>query len=311
MQTSQTFRVAIVGAGMTGLTAARALTSAGVAPVLFDKGRAVGGRLATRHSRAGFQFDHGAQMLPAASPEFRALLESAQQAGAAERWPLAEGRAEYVGTPGMQGLAQHMAQGLDIRQGVEVPSIEPGGHGWRVGGEDFDRVICTVPAPQAIALLAATPGMTEPLRAVVMDPNLTLMLALPGGAGARVVTREDTGDEIAWLACDSAKRGRSVAGCWVAQANADWSRAHLELEKDEIAARMLPMVCARIGADPAQVLYAAGHRWRYATASVPLGQPFHALDNTLFLGGDWALSERAEGGWTSGRAMAAAVLASR
>jgi len=38
----------VIGAGMTGLTAAGVLQARGWAVVLLDKGRAVGGRMATR-----------------------------------------------------------------------------------------------------------------------------------------------------------------------------------------------------------------------------------------------------------------------
>lgn len=39
--------IAIIGAGMAGLTCARGLADAGLHPVVFDKGRGIGGRLAT------------------------------------------------------------------------------------------------------------------------------------------------------------------------------------------------------------------------------------------------------------------------
>ena len=51
-------RVAIIGAGMAGLAAARLLREAGAGCMIFDKSRGLGGRMATR--RAGdFSFDHG------------------------------------------------------------------------------------------------------------------------------------------------------------------------------------------------------------------------------------------------------------
>ena len=58
-------RVAVIGGGITGLTCARALADAGHAVTVFDKGRGVGGRLATRRTDDGLRFDHGAQVLPA------------------------------------------------------------------------------------------------------------------------------------------------------------------------------------------------------------------------------------------------------
>jgi predicted NAD/FAD-dependent oxidoreductase len=121
-------------------------------------------------------------------------------------------------------------------------------------------------------------------------------------------TRRAPEDSIAWLALDSAKHGRPGPAAWVAQASADWSRTHLECDKDEIATRMLPLVCDRLGIAQDTVLHAVAHRWRYAHASTPLGRPFLSDSGTLFAGGDWALSNRAEGAWASGRAMARAVL---
>jgi hypothetical protein len=51
--------VAILGAGIAGATAARRLADAGLKVRVFDKGRGVGGRMATRRIGA-IQFDHGA-----------------------------------------------------------------------------------------------------------------------------------------------------------------------------------------------------------------------------------------------------------
>jgi len=122
-------RVAIVGTGMAGLACARRLASAGVAPVLFDKGRGPGGRLATRRAE-GLQFDHGAQYVTARDPGFAGVLQGLQTQGVAAPWPDGSGRTRLVGVPGMSGLARAMAQGLDVRQQRQVTSIRPVGTGW-------------------------------------------------------------------------------------------------------------------------------------------------------------------------------------
>ena len=301
-------RVAIIGAGLAGLAAARVLREAGLAPVNYDKGRGVGGRLSTRRADGGLQFDHGAQYLPATDAGFAAALREAEDAGAATQWHLPTG-AKTVGLPGMSGLAKHFADGADIRQGVEIQSLQQDSAGWTIAGEPYDRVICTVPAPQAARLLGPDHPLTEALLGVVMDPNLTLMLALPA-SGAAFETHRDAEDDIAWLALDSAKHKRPGPQCWVAQAGLAWSKDNLEHDKPEIANRMLPMVCKRLGADPDDALYVSAHRWRYAQASTPLGEPFLNTD-TLYVGGDWALSSRAEGAWLSGTAMAHALLETR
>ena len=66
-------RVAIIGAGMSGLACARRLVDAGLSPVVFDKGQGIGGRMATRRVD-GLQFDHGAQYVTAQDSGFAAVL---------------------------------------------------------------------------------------------------------------------------------------------------------------------------------------------------------------------------------------------
>lgn len=304
-------RVAIIGAGLAGLTAAQGLLKAGLTPIVFDKGRGVGGRLSTRRAEGGLQFDHGAQYVSARSPEFDAFLREVEKAGAAGRWTLDDGRERLVGTPGMSAIAKYQARRVDIRQGVEISVLKRDSGGWSVAGERFDRLISTVPAVQAVRLIGSAHPATEALNSVVMEPSLTLMLSLPARSDLPFRTRRNASDDIAWLALDSSKPGRTASDCWVAQASVDWSRAHLECDKAEIAARMLPLVCKRLGVDPAAANYASGHRWRFARATRPLGRPVLNCGDNLFFGGDWSLSDRAEGAWQSGKSLAQAVLESR
>ncbi|TGN44114.1 FAD-dependent oxidoreductase, partial [Paracoccus liaowanqingii] len=69
---SERIRVAIIGAGLAGLTCAGRLAQAGLSVTLFDKGRGPGGRLATRRADDGLRFDHGALWLAARDPGFAA-----------------------------------------------------------------------------------------------------------------------------------------------------------------------------------------------------------------------------------------------
>jgi NAD(P)-binding Rossmann-like domain len=77
--------VLVVGAGMAGVTAAAELQRAGRRVLVLDKGRAVGGRLASRRVGAA-TFDHGAQFITARMPRFAALIEQCREAGVVEEW---------------------------------------------------------------------------------------------------------------------------------------------------------------------------------------------------------------------------------
>lgn len=68
--------VAVVGAGIAGLTASRALRDHGLSVTVFEKSRGPSGRMSTRRVDGGrVQFDHGAQYFTARDPAFRRQVE--------------------------------------------------------------------------------------------------------------------------------------------------------------------------------------------------------------------------------------------
>ncbi|WP_270939203.1 NAD(P)-binding protein, partial [Falsiroseomonas oryzae] len=151
--------VAIVGAGLAGLACAKTLAAHGLSARLFDKGRAAGGRMATRRVEAAgrtLDFDHGAQYLTARHALFRATLEASH----ARPWP---DESRRVGVPRMSTIPRALAEGLDLTVAREVTEIAGGPGAWslrhvpgqrgRAGdapAEDgpFDAVVLAVPAPQ-------------------------------------------------------------------------------------------------------------------------------------------------------------------
>ena len=73
--------IAIIGAGMSGMICARNLKDAGYEPIVFEKSRGVGGRMATRRTNEGLQFDHGAQYVTAKNKYFQSFIDRAASAG--------------------------------------------------------------------------------------------------------------------------------------------------------------------------------------------------------------------------------------
>ena len=84
----------VVGAGISGLLAARELQAEGWRVTVLDKRRGVGGRMATRRVGEG-NFDHGAQFFTVRGERFADLVEGWLAAGAAEGWT--RGFAEAAG----------------------------------------------------------------------------------------------------------------------------------------------------------------------------------------------------------------------
>ncbi|HSJ90431.1 MAG TPA: FAD-dependent oxidoreductase, partial [Ilumatobacter sp.] len=155
-------RVVVVGAGMSGLVAARRLADEHEVIVL-DKGRSVGGRLATRRVGEAV-LDHGAQFFTVRGEEFRSQVDDWLDRGLAHVWchgfaPAGDGYPRYVGSAGMNSLAKDLATGLDCRTNQLVFTMRRQEEGWDVVIDDgsvvaADAVVLTAPVAQSWALLA-------------------------------------------------------------------------------------------------------------------------------------------------------------
>lgn len=306
-------RVAIIGAGMAGLAAARRLVAAGLTPTLFDKSRGLGGRMATR--RLGdLSFDHGAQYFTARGPRFRTLLDDWRAAGQAAEWFAGA----FVGVPAMTAPARAMAGDLTVVGGCPVAALSRGPAGWTVlaegaavptpGNGSFEAAVLAVPAPQAIPL-AATAGIAFPaLAAVRYAPCWALMLAFGAPIPGDWTHLRPEDGPLAWIARNGGKPSRAGEAL-VVHARPAWSREHLEETPDAVAAALAPHWRAATGVTAMPTVVAA-HRWRYALVEETAGAPF-LWDSDARLGacGDWGLGPRVEAAFDSGEAMAEAVLA--
>ena len=64
----------------------------------------------------------------------------------------------YVGVPGMNKIAKHLAEGLNVHINTRIVSLKRG-NTWQLTDEsgqlysDFDWVISTAPSPQAVEVL--------------------------------------------------------------------------------------------------------------------------------------------------------------
>ena len=304
-------RIAIIGAGVTGLAAACALTAAGRAVTLFDKGRRPGGRMASRDGVAG-SFDHGVQYVRATAPEADAIGN-----GLLLHWPAIAPKGAaggWIAAPTFNDLARHWASGLDVQCGRTVSAIHRRDDGWQLRfaetSEPFDCevLLLTVPTPQAIPLLAAADVDAGPLHAVRYVPNWTLMWTPAAPLPDHFTHHAGSGDDpLAWIAREDWKPGRAGPPRLTVQASAAWSTAHLELSTDGAAARLIALTARHLGIAGASV-QATAHRWRYAFASTPLGQPTLTVAAGLHYASDACLGSRVGLAIEAGQAAATAMM---
>ena len=318
--------IAVIGAGIAGLSCATALQRAGLNVSVFEKSRSAAGRMSTRRGD-DWQCDHGAQYFTARQPDFRGEVNRWLQAGTAAPWtprlqvlggaaghvadPLVE---RFVGLPRMTAPARLMAETLalttqttivQVKHRVDGWQLQTAEHGWL--DQRFDAVLLAVPAPRVVPLLEqASPQLAGLAASATMRGCWALMLRFH----ARVELPFDAAfvnkDALRWIARDSSKPGRTGPETWLLQASAEWSEAHMELDVDAVTAKLL-QAFRELGAPAPQACTA--HRWRYANAESVLDQgcAWQGSDG-LGLCGDWLNGGKVEGAWRSGRLLAGRVL---
>jgi len=321
-------RVAVVGAGLAGLTAASTLQARGHTVVVVEKARAAGGRMATRRHES-WQFDHGAQYFTARERVFRKQVEDWSARGLVQRWtgrigvveggrvtPAPPETERYVAVPRMSVLCGDLAAALaDCRFEWRADSATYA-DAWHLQSDDgreleADCLLLAIPPEQALALLTdpATRRAVQPtLKPVVMEPCWALLAVLD-----RPLLREwDAAfvnqGPLGWVCSQAAKPGRPPAEAWVLHATPAWSRAQLETSGPEVASLMLDAAGRLPGANRFDVAFAVPHRWLYSSARAPLDTgALWFPEIRLGLAGDWCAGSRVEGAFLSGLAAAAHV----
>jgi renalase len=293
---------------MAGAAAASRIAEAGLDVRVFDKGRGVGGRMATRRAD-GLQFDHGAQFMRAHGDVFAARLADWERRGIVGPWA---GAGRRVGIPDMTAPVRDLLSDLSVASGTAIARIIRDGACWRLtdgaGGEHgpFAAVAITFPAPQIAALLAASGFALAGVQRATYAPCWSLMVAVERPPTDALIEPND--GPIGLIASDSSKPGRPDGGRLTVHAKPDWSRTHLEAPREAIVSVLSKAAEACLGS-PLRVGYAQAHRWRFAQVETALEKPcLYDPDLRLGAAGDWCLGPRIEAAHDSGLALANAIL---
>lgn len=331
-------QIAIIGAGLSGLTCARALQARGHQVTVFEKSGSVSGRISTRRTEFG-GFDHGAQYFTVTTKKFKAETDRWIKAGWVAPWqgrlvklengkvtPATKSSASktrYVGVPGMRNIGEQLAHGVDVRTGQRVEDVERFGHQWilmvhadtvpiAATAGPFDAVVVAAPADQADSLLLADPASSAQAHTAKLVPCWTLMLAFQQSLNLGFEGAWVSQSRLGWIAQDASKPGRRPGEHWVCNATSAWSVEHLEDDPERAKEKLLKAFHGATGTQ-VQPVHAAVHRWRYAQAAQPL-QADCLWNAQLQIGacGDWfanglAGAGRIENAFLSGFALAATI----
>lgn len=323
-------RVAVIGAGISGLICAQRLQDAGFDVTVFEKSRGTSGRMSTRRTDRGFRFDHGAQYFTVRDPLFERSVADWRVEGVVSIWdaeigtlnqgaytPKEEETLRYVAVPGMNQIGRHLAEKLNVHFQTRVmPPVRDNGR-WLVYDDreflldEFDYVVSSAPAAQSAELLVASPELSTIAQQVKMTGCWAVMLAFEKSLGLPFDAAFVEESPLSWIACNSSKPGRNDNGeTWVLHASPEWSEAHLEQQPDEVLAPLISAFWQSTGCAPLPSTFHSAHRWRYALPSDPLSERC-LFDPELRIGacGDWCGGPRVEGAFMSGYELAERIIA--
>jgi renalase len=328
-------KIAIIGAGISGLRCANLLLDHGINCTLFDKSRGFGGRTSTRRKN-DWRFDHGTGYFAGTNPDFLshiAALLPWQPTGTGDRF--------YVGANGNNELAKNIAAQiaeqyasslnthLVTHLGTTITKVTRASQkGWRLTtnkGESFgpfDIVVSTAPPPQSVDIFASiASAVTQRLGGLRTYCSWALMLVTQTPLTAPDLVLEPNANISRVMAEHSKPRRQAVQtesdpagvfvgqGQYVVQASRAFSQTHLEATPEEIIQLMLAELGALYGPIP-EVVHSQAHRWLHAGIQAPLGEAY-LLDRTqgIAAAGDWCTGNTAEDAFISGANLAKAIIA--
>lgn len=320
--TTSHFDMLVIGAGMSGLAAAATLQQAGRTVAVLEKGRGLGGRLATRRI-GGAVFDHGAQFMTVRDPQVESLMAGWRSAGAAVEWcrgfsSQADGHPRWRGHPGMTALAKQLAAGIDVRVETPVSAIALDASRWRISTPagptlTAEALILTAPVPQALTLLDAgkyplSSETRQRLDAIRYERCLAVMatLAAPSLIPFPGALSFSTGP-ITWIA-DNQQKGISPEPAVTLHASPEFSLTNWDRDKQEVGRELLEAAAIHLGSPVKEFQV---HGWRYSRPiSSETGGAFTlSLQPPMLLAGDAFAGPKVEGAVLSGWAAARTLLA--
>jgi renalase len=331
------FEIAVIGAGIAGLTCAQQLQQAGKNVVLIDKSRGLGGRLATRRL-AGTHADHGVCYLQPKGDLFRQLIGELVSAGILRVWtegihslsadgivqPPTKFAPYYAAPLGATSIAKYLGRDLEIIGDKLITAIDPINNGWRLSSKDpefaltAEQVIFATPPAQALAIAKKEidSNCIQQLSSIQFSRSITAIAVYPATdqTAAAAITWQGIHciehPTLAWIGLDSSKQLNPTHPVLVIQSGAAFAQQYFDAPDLAIIGQKLldaivPLIPTLTTPELVQV-----HRWGYAFAQNPASVQFITAQTTapLYFGGDWCGGNRVESAYLSGMAVADRIL---
>jgi len=315
-------RVAVIGAGMAGLGAARTLQRAGVSLVVFEKSRGFGGRVGTR--RIGdYIFDHGATIIsPRGTLLEQVILEELPQDELVlidkPIFMHSDGRVSpvdpesstlhrYAYQRGVNTLGKLLAADLDVRLETAIEKLAFDGPHYIVNGESFSHVILTAPLPQSQVLLETIKDRRQ-FTGAQYRKCLSVMFGVeePVDKPYHALLDPNQSQPLTWLSIENIKvpgafRSPEGSTAIVAQMSARYSRYSFERSDGDIISETWFDVKRLLGIKAAQPAIKEVKRWQYSHAANTVSfESVNKRGERLLIAGDGIAGARTHQAYLSG-----------
>lgn len=288
--------IVIIGGGMAGIMAALTLKENGYPDILIvEKGRSVGGRMATRRIGSG-KVDHGAQFFTVRTEQFQRFIDDWVEKGKVKHW-FGEKYPRYLSHEGMNRFAKELAAEIPVRLQTRIEYIMQDSNGYILTTDQGELinargVIVTAPAPQAKALLEnddlqVDKGVLQELDKIIFQPCLVGLFQFHQSTNLPDIGHLDAEPpEGVSRLVDHEKKGISSIVTVSVYMTGEWSKTHYDLTDEEILEKIKQLT--RTYFDFNSVMSSQLKKWRYAEAVQFLRQPFldTNLEHPLLIAGD-------------------------
>lgn len=315
--------VLIVGAGLSGIMAAHSLSGRGYSVQLVERGRSVGGRLATRRVGPEGAADHGAQFFTVRSETFQGFVDLWLQQDLVYVWgtgwsdgsvkrTFGDGHPRYVARGGMNRLAKYLARDQDIALNRLIVQIRMRDECWTLldsdGGQyDGRSLLLTPPMPETLALLSSSEIPLEAsdyneLQRIQFGPCLCGIHEIAGQVDLPAPgALQNFQSEVYWVADNQAK-GISDSTVVTSHANAKFSRQNWDASEADIIRELEAAVLPYLKGG-ASIVSTQLKKWRYSVPLTTYPEEYlmaRGLPRLVFAGDAFGGRGRVEGAFLSG-----------
>ena len=317
--TPNSYPFVIIGGGITGLIIATILQRHDIQAVVLDKGRGIGGRLATRRIKEGV-FDYGAQYFSVKNSRFQSWVDEWLEAGVITQWCQRFSEEDsvkprYRGVESNRAIAKYLAKDLTVHNSTKVTKLEYDSR-WYVRTEASDSflgdyLVMTPPVPQTLALLdnsdIAIPfRVKESLQQITYYQCIAVLalLAKPSNIPSPGGIALDT-EPLIWIG-DNQQKEISPTHAVTLHATPKFSEMHYGSDDETIANLLFDAASDWLNDSVTEYQV---HRWRYSLPQTFYPQPYCALSEIpLVMAGDAFVAPNIEGAVLSAIATAEYVL---